>query len=79
MQPKLVGGDFREEPRTRESFIDWLKRFLRGDNIPGANFAGVLVHDVPNIFVECSNKLKLMRYFKTDDLTLVVLSLEYGE
>lgn len=71
MQPELVCGDFRQESRTGETLIDWLKRFLCGENLSVATLASVLVHDVPNVFVECSDEFKLMRNFKTDDFTLL--------
>ena len=64
MQPELVGCDFGEKSGTRHTFIDWLIWLGSSGYMTGAVFAGVLEHDVLDVFEDRTNELNLVREIK---------------
>ena len=69
VKPKLVGRDLGEQTRSWNTFVDWLVRFLRSDNLASAFFASIFVHDVLNVFEQSAHEFDLVRDFEPDNLS----------
>ena len=69
MEPEFVGCYFSEEPRTGNSFVNWLIGFLSCNQLTMAFVTRILEHDVPNIFKYCFDKFKLVGNLKADNFS----------
>lgn len=68
MKPEFVSCYLCEEPRTSQTFVDWLVRFLSCDHLPAAFIAGVFEDNVLDVLEEHPDEFELVGNVEADHL-----------
>jgi hypothetical protein len=66
VEPEFISGNFGEQSRAGQTFINRLVGFLSSNNLSSAILAGVFKHDMLDSFEDRADKLNLVGDIETD-------------